>query len=101
MSERVDDVEPLTQLFGRELFARLERSGALPLSLTWWDDRLMEWTMADQAVKAAAADAARSASIARTAPQARSAAAAGAPPTQPQQHHARRAPPLEVLAIRL
>lgn len=46
-----DEVERLTQLFGRELFAQLERGGPLPLSPTWWDDRLMEWTMADQAVK--------------------------------------------------
>lgn len=46
-----DEVERLTQAFGRDLFARLERNGPIPLSPTWWDDRLMEWTMADRTVK--------------------------------------------------
>src|SRR6476619_3071058 len=47
----IDEVERLTQAYGREIFARLESRGPLPFSPTWWDDRLMEWTMGDEAVK--------------------------------------------------
>ena len=47
----MNDVERLTQAFGRELFARLDTHGPVTLSPRWWDDRLMEWTMSDQAVK--------------------------------------------------
>jgi RHH-type proline utilization regulon transcriptional repressor/proline dehydrogenase/delta 1-pyrroline-5-carboxylate dehydrogenase len=46
-----DELESLTQAIGRELFARLDRPGALLFSPTWWDERLMDWTMANQAVK--------------------------------------------------
>ena len=42
----------LTHAYGRELFARLDRRGRLCCSVrAWWDDRLMEWTMGDEAVK--------------------------------------------------
>ncbi len=45
------DLETLTQRFGRSLFARLKRSGPILLSPRWWDQRLMEWTMDEPAVK--------------------------------------------------
>src|SRR5262249_5189568 len=35
----------------RELFARVERQGPIPLSGDWWDDRLMGWTMSSEPVK--------------------------------------------------
>jgi RHH-type proline utilization regulon transcriptional repressor/proline dehydrogenase/delta 1-pyrroline-5-carboxylate dehydrogenase len=45
------DVEALTQDYGRDIFARLERTAPLLFSPAWADDRLMEWTMSDEAVK--------------------------------------------------
>jgi RHH-type transcriptional regulator, proline utilization regulon repressor / proline dehydrogenase / delta 1-pyrroline-5-carboxylate dehydrogenase len=44
-------VEALTQDYGREIFARLGRTLPLPFSPGWWDERLMNWTMAAEAVK--------------------------------------------------
>lgn len=44
-------VESLTRAYGQEIFARLERRGPLLFTPGWWDERLMEWTMADEAVK--------------------------------------------------
>jgi RHH-type proline utilization regulon transcriptional repressor/proline dehydrogenase/delta 1-pyrroline-5-carboxylate dehydrogenase len=45
------DVEALTQDYGREIFARLEQTGPLLFSPGWFDERLMEWTMGNEAVK--------------------------------------------------
>src|SRR5262245_10114448 len=45
------DVEALTHDYGREIFARLDRAGPLPFSPSWLDKRLMEWSMAEPAVK--------------------------------------------------
>lgn len=45
------DLENLTQDIGREIFARLHGSNSWPFTPAWLDDRLMEWTMADPAVK--------------------------------------------------
>src|SRR5579871_5166714 len=45
------DVETLTHGYGREIFARLHRGGVVPFSPSWWDERLMEWSMGDEAVK--------------------------------------------------
>src|SRR5260370_37770460 len=45
------DLENLTRDIGREIFARLNGSGSWLFTPSWWDDRLMEWTMADPAVK--------------------------------------------------
>jgi RHH-type proline utilization regulon transcriptional repressor/proline dehydrogenase/delta 1-pyrroline-5-carboxylate dehydrogenase len=47
----LNEVERLTQAYGRELFARLDSQGPLVFSPKWFDDRLMEWTMGDEAVK--------------------------------------------------
>src|SRR5436309_3033817 len=45
------EVERLTRAYGQELFARLDRRGPTLLTPRWFDERLMEWTMAAQAVK--------------------------------------------------
>ncbi|HVS34252.1 MAG TPA: L-glutamate gamma-semialdehyde dehydrogenase [Gemmataceae bacterium] len=43
--------EELTRRYGKEIFARLEGTGPLPFSPAWWDDRLMDMSMGDEAVK--------------------------------------------------
>src|SRR5438105_560121 len=45
------DVEELTHAYGREIFERLGSERHFPFHPAWWDDRLMEWTMGDEAVK--------------------------------------------------
>ena len=50
-SAKTADREDLTRRYGKEIFARLEGTGPLPFSPAWWDERLMEWTMGDEAVK--------------------------------------------------
>jgi RHH-type proline utilization regulon transcriptional repressor/proline dehydrogenase/delta 1-pyrroline-5-carboxylate dehydrogenase len=45
------NLEALTLSYGREIFARIDRSGPFLFSPTWWDERLMEWTMGDEALK--------------------------------------------------
>ena len=45
------DLESLTHDYGCEIFARLHRAGPLPFTPAWLDERLMEWTMGDPAVK--------------------------------------------------
>ncbi len=45
------DVETLTGRYGREIFARVQHPGAVPLTPAWWDEQLMDWTMSDEAVK--------------------------------------------------
>jgi RHH-type proline utilization regulon transcriptional repressor/proline dehydrogenase/delta 1-pyrroline-5-carboxylate dehydrogenase len=45
------ELESLTHDYGREIFARLHRTGPLPLTPAWLDERLMGWTMSDPAVK--------------------------------------------------
>jgi RHH-type proline utilization regulon transcriptional repressor/proline dehydrogenase/delta 1-pyrroline-5-carboxylate dehydrogenase len=44
-------LEDLTHDYGREIFARLGRDGPTPLTPAWFDDRLMAFTMGDEAVK--------------------------------------------------
>ncbi|MCI0463133.1 MAG: L-glutamate gamma-semialdehyde dehydrogenase [Gemmataceae bacterium] len=44
-------VEQLTRAYGQEIFARTDRTGPLLLGPAWWDERLMEWTMSDPALK--------------------------------------------------
>src|SRR5438552_2094884 len=43
--------EALTLAYGRELFARIGHARPVPFSGSWWDERLMRWTMGDEAVK--------------------------------------------------
>ncbi len=45
------ELDRLTRVYGGELFARAERRGPLLFSPAWFDERLMEWTMADEAIK--------------------------------------------------
>jgi RHH-type proline utilization regulon transcriptional repressor/proline dehydrogenase/delta 1-pyrroline-5-carboxylate dehydrogenase len=44
-------VERLTRAYGHDLFARLDRRGPVLFSPGWFDERMMEWSMADEAVK--------------------------------------------------
>lgn len=46
-----DAVERLTRAYGQELFARVDHRGPFPFGPAWWDERMMEWTMDDEAVK--------------------------------------------------
>ncbi len=45
------DLDRLTRLYGEELFARIDTTGPFPLSPAWWDDRLMDLSMRDEAIK--------------------------------------------------
>ncbi len=49
--ESATDLEALTHAYGREIFARLERTGPFPFGPGWWDERLMDWTMSAEAIK--------------------------------------------------
>ncbi len=44
-------VEELTQRIGKEIFARVDNTGPFPFSPAWWDDRIMDLSMRDEAVK--------------------------------------------------
>ena len=50
-SFKAAECEELTRRYGRAIFARLEGVGPVPFSPAWWDERLMEMTMGDEAVK--------------------------------------------------
>ncbi|HEY2787123.1 MAG TPA: L-glutamate gamma-semialdehyde dehydrogenase, partial [Fimbriiglobus sp.] len=45
------DLEPRVRAFGREIFARLDRQGPVPLTRAWMDDKLMGLTMDNEALK--------------------------------------------------
>jgi RHH-type proline utilization regulon transcriptional repressor/proline dehydrogenase/delta 1-pyrroline-5-carboxylate dehydrogenase len=51
IGKRMADVETLTRSYGHEIFARLRRAGPIPFGPSWWDERLMEWSMGDESVK--------------------------------------------------
>ena len=44
-------LERRTQAYGREIFARIDRHGPLPFSPAWFDDKLMNLTMSEEALK--------------------------------------------------
>src|SRR5690349_7074243 len=46
-----NDREARTLTYGREILARLAQDRPVPFSPAWLDDRLMAWTMGDEAVK--------------------------------------------------
>jgi RHH-type proline utilization regulon transcriptional repressor/proline dehydrogenase/delta 1-pyrroline-5-carboxylate dehydrogenase len=46
-----DRLEELTRSYGQEMFAQARQRGPLLFSPRWWDERLMDWTMHDEAVK--------------------------------------------------
>src|SRR5258708_4940760 len=45
------DLDALTRDYGREIFARVDRDGPLLFAPRWWDERLMDWTMGNPALK--------------------------------------------------
>src|SRR6516164_1556410 len=45
------DIEALTRDYGRAIFARLHTHGPPPFSPGWVDERMMEWTMSEEALK--------------------------------------------------
>src|SRR5437868_6764657 len=45
------ELERLTRAYGEELFARIDRRGPFPLSAAWWDERMMNLTMGNEALK--------------------------------------------------
>ncbi|HTU92736.1 MAG TPA: proline dehydrogenase family protein [Gemmataceae bacterium] len=49
--QRATAVETLTRGYGHEIFARIGRAGPMPFTPSWLDERLMEWSMGDDAVK--------------------------------------------------
>jgi RHH-type proline utilization regulon transcriptional repressor/proline dehydrogenase/delta 1-pyrroline-5-carboxylate dehydrogenase len=48
---KVADIEALTKRYGRVIFERLDRRGPFPFGPAWWDERLMEWSMGEPAIK--------------------------------------------------
>jgi RHH-type proline utilization regulon transcriptional repressor/proline dehydrogenase/delta 1-pyrroline-5-carboxylate dehydrogenase len=44
-------VEELARAYGQDLFARLDRQPPVLFGPTWWDERLMSWTMDEEVVK--------------------------------------------------
>jgi RHH-type proline utilization regulon transcriptional repressor/proline dehydrogenase/delta 1-pyrroline-5-carboxylate dehydrogenase len=51
MAVRDEQIEELTRRIGKEIFARVGLTGPLPFSPSWWDDRLMDLSMSDEAIK--------------------------------------------------
>ena len=51
MKIAADELEQLTRAYGQELFARLDRQGPLLFTPGWFDERLLEWTMQEEAIK--------------------------------------------------
>ncbi|MCS6850923.1 MAG: L-glutamate gamma-semialdehyde dehydrogenase [Gemmataceae bacterium] len=51
MARASRDVEELTQAFGRAIFSRLDSGGPVPWGPAWWQERLLDLTMSDEAVK--------------------------------------------------
>ncbi len=45
------DVDSLTHAYGKDVFARMDGNSRIPFSRSWLDDRLMEWTMGNEALK--------------------------------------------------
>jgi len=50
-STSASDLEDLTRRIGRDLLARIDRSGPILLSPAWLDDQAMRWSMADDSIK--------------------------------------------------
>ena len=45
------ELEQRTQAYGREIFARIDRHGPIPLTPAWFDDKMMNLTMSEEALK--------------------------------------------------
>jgi RHH-type proline utilization regulon transcriptional repressor/proline dehydrogenase/delta 1-pyrroline-5-carboxylate dehydrogenase len=46
-----DEIERETQAIGREIFARLKIESPSVFHLTWWDEKILDWCMRDEALK--------------------------------------------------
>ncbi len=44
-------LEKRTLAYGKEMFGRVDQRGPILFTPGWWDERLMDWTMQDEAVK--------------------------------------------------
>jgi len=47
----VPSLERGTQALGREIFSRVKRASLSPIHPAWWENRLMDWCMEDEALK--------------------------------------------------
>jgi RHH-type proline utilization regulon transcriptional repressor/proline dehydrogenase/delta 1-pyrroline-5-carboxylate dehydrogenase len=45
------DLESRVHAYGQEIFARIDRTGPMPFTRAWWDERLMGLTMDNEALK--------------------------------------------------
>jgi RHH-type proline utilization regulon transcriptional repressor/proline dehydrogenase/delta 1-pyrroline-5-carboxylate dehydrogenase len=46
-----DEIEQQTQAIGREIFARLQIESPSVFHFSWWDEKILEWCMRDEALK--------------------------------------------------
>lgn len=46
-----DEIEQQTQVIGREIFARLHTEAPSVFHFSWWDEKILEWCMRDEALK--------------------------------------------------
>jgi len=46
-----DEIEQQTQVIGREIFARLQTESPSVFHFSWWDEKILEWCMRDEALK--------------------------------------------------
>jgi RHH-type proline utilization regulon transcriptional repressor/proline dehydrogenase/delta 1-pyrroline-5-carboxylate dehydrogenase len=51
MATADDTIETRTRQIGRELFAQIDTSRPVIWQRRWWDDRIMNWSMADETTK--------------------------------------------------
>lgn len=46
-----DEIEQQTQAIGREIFARIQTESPSVFHFSWWDEKILEWCMRDEALK--------------------------------------------------
>ena len=46
-----EEIEQQTQAIGREIFARLQTESPSVFHFSWWDEKILEWCMRDEALK--------------------------------------------------
>lgn len=46
-----DKIEQQTQAIGQEIFSRLKTESPFVFHFAWWDDKILEWCMRDEALK--------------------------------------------------
>ena len=47
----LDEIEQQTQAIGREIFARIQTESPSVFHFSWWDEKILEWCMRDEALK--------------------------------------------------